>query len=1704
MELSPQDFAGYAQATGAPYPRSAAERAAMAPAVIEWKRGGQERQEQPEGRNALATAGLAGLLGLGLVGGAYGINRALQGKKEPPAAAQGQTEAPTAPDPRGSSGQEPEAQGPPPGGPPQDGGGPGGGTTASAAPAAPGAPASSPVRSDPMWPETAYRTPSSARVPSRRGLLPPTGRPSTRVAMQFGHGAEGAMAAAEERGSYAVLGNPLADNPLAPQVQEILMEKDPAKQAAMARRLDQKVRASGSPKMQGFWKQLVQQLLRGAKGNRTESYQATSGAEYKNLKAERWISDRTPSARQLYQEMRGELEGELDRIQAAWIQQEQANWDDAVYLGNRSFGDSEFNESTEPGQEQGGPSFTIDKEGAYRLNQFNIGEKEIGVSPILGKNRNQAGDRIRERPPLDSSAAARDWEHGRRVNAIEGDELGEMLGLPVPFEKSRDKAAYAPVFLNEGADYAPAMDAGELNRTLYGDKGAGVQPWSNTKVPVPNVFKQGYGGAAPGQPAPGRERIKRAEVTTVGSFLENFKQGPTKKNELPMQPGELLVHSSDLMSLGPGAKGPLEFTQTLGEHKANVNGPGQEGYIKVGSLPLDVVLKPSTRFHARVPVQRGQFRAGSISERQRAVIDDNLAWESKQPLFKLTGASGRELHRLVRPEPGYKGITQSELEKQAPAGENDYNYKSTVGYSLHEQDLRNVIKSERLRGPEHHRDQMSAMAARVASATSKYELKKARRALNKVTDMATREAGGLLGRIGATLPEYAETDGATANRFALASHLSEMYFGSKDRAIMVSNASVHDPESKQVYNPPIPLDPGLLSSGRTGMRVEVPNNTTDILPGQQREMRQNMALGAARQVRKVLKARPEVKHNRQQFRNHVLAQAAAYGVEEVDVLEALSSVNRLKEESKPAVGTPERRAELLARGPNPESTGITTALDDPDAPFLPQWGRQVMEGAMRSEIPSLDEVYGDALSRDSKVIRRRSQAYLGQVPQYLGIEPKKGGGYTTSTKVRSAKGLAPLSSLAINDLIGHTGEGIAAASHDYAEAVELARTSPDPLVREAGERAYEAGKKGSHEFDQYVSAYGKEIWQLQGLLEAKNDPDRPARLRIPAKSSVKLAAEAALRGVPLETVLQERIRESGSLADAALDLLGETMHVNYGMGIREGGEIGQEARTLAGLVQLNHRKYGSPDSYIGKLKSELSRTLQYAGDSTAGVPSRAIEITLSPAFDEISQISGFTGGEGQMMAENLRQPVSITRKAEDGSIINETEVGKVRTEEMIDTIDGIIAELTHRAGRIAKIPEGREAPADLAAAKAENARALAHANAVKDQILQNPIELNKIIADFNTRATEQVSLGVDPRSGTPIIEKLDRRGGMANLERTSGGYDTSMGNQADFVESERASGETRGIESFDEIAASQEAESALPGLDPLNDEHMRLLDVAIERHRAGEGDPALLPELEKRREQALKDRANPNYQPPSQAPPEAPPEAAALPSRVHYGGRRENRARRERNALRIINKLGGTRDRPPQSAKEIAWPQDRDSQPHRHPGEYAQYMHPERYNLPSVAQQEEYNQALKDRITGRDWQLDEEELAGKDKPGDGRATTTLQRTEPRTDLPEAPSAELPEVRGFWEPGKRSAPAGPKPPSLSVAYSPAPGPGRSIPSTPQGPASYDVPPASSYRSGAATAVRQQINARAQGQQMPAGQPVATTPRSVPLRQSGGDP
>lgn len=68
MALSPADFAAYSRATGTPYPEDSEERAALAPAVRDFRQ--SQLRQQESGPNLGALAGLAaaglGILGLGL------------------------------------------------------------------------------------------------------------------------------------------------------------------------------------------------------------------------------------------------------------------------------------------------------------------------------------------------------------------------------------------------------------------------------------------------------------------------------------------------------------------------------------------------------------------------------------------------------------------------------------------------------------------------------------------------------------------------------------------------------------------------------------------------------------------------------------------------------------------------------------------------------------------------------------------------------------------------------------------------------------------------------------------------------------------------------------------------------------------------------------------------------------------------------------------------------------------------------------------------------------------------------------------------------------------------------------------------------------------------------------------------------------------------------------------------------------------------------------------------------------------------------------------------------------------------------------------------------------------------------------------------------------------------------------------------------
>ena len=74
MNLAPADYEAWSQATGQPYPSSAAERARVTPEVRAWKQQQLSAQQQPQERNALGDvlAPALGLLGVSAAGiGAY-------------------------------------------------------------------------------------------------------------------------------------------------------------------------------------------------------------------------------------------------------------------------------------------------------------------------------------------------------------------------------------------------------------------------------------------------------------------------------------------------------------------------------------------------------------------------------------------------------------------------------------------------------------------------------------------------------------------------------------------------------------------------------------------------------------------------------------------------------------------------------------------------------------------------------------------------------------------------------------------------------------------------------------------------------------------------------------------------------------------------------------------------------------------------------------------------------------------------------------------------------------------------------------------------------------------------------------------------------------------------------------------------------------------------------------------------------------------------------------------------------------------------------------------------------------------------------------------------------------------------------------------------------------------------------------------------
>ena len=111
MQLTPQDYAAWAAATGNAYPSTSQERAQAAPAVMQWKaaQGAAQQPQQDDNRNVLATAGAIGAIAAGVGAGGYGLLRLLNQKGQGPVddaglTAQQQSQSPPPPPVGGNTG----------------------------------------------------------------------------------------------------------------------------------------------------------------------------------------------------------------------------------------------------------------------------------------------------------------------------------------------------------------------------------------------------------------------------------------------------------------------------------------------------------------------------------------------------------------------------------------------------------------------------------------------------------------------------------------------------------------------------------------------------------------------------------------------------------------------------------------------------------------------------------------------------------------------------------------------------------------------------------------------------------------------------------------------------------------------------------------------------------------------------------------------------------------------------------------------------------------------------------------------------------------------------------------------------------------------------------------------------------------------------------------------------------------------------------------------------------------------------------------------------------------------------------------------------------------------------------------------------------------------------------------------------------------
>jgi hypothetical protein len=617
----------------------------------------------------------------------------------------------------------------------------------------------------------------------------------------------------------------------------------------------------------------------------------------------------------------------------------------------------------------------------------------------------------------------------------------------------------------------------------------------------------------------------------------------------------------------------------------------------------------------------------------------------------------------------------------------------------------------------------------------------------------------------------------------------------------------------------------------------------DQLPGIQAEGNSNPVIVAARSLKGLTDASPNIRKDPAHFERALADVTAQFAVpsgnqQEVasrkqDVLQAYATL--LKGGEPPAT-----REELL---PNqPAKGGYSAHKGGTDDQMMNAWPGQVMEGLSNVRRVHPSDFPGLLASGDPEKIAAATEDFMRYNP-----------------------GIAEVvqSDLADADWLTRTNmvaEAIAGATNDFHHAIDFGLNSADPIVRTAAERLKAVGEPGTAQFEHFAKPYIRRYLSAGKLLERKvGSEGEPVPLSISADATKVLLAQAAQKGSidkpRVMLALSEAIGNESSLANAVWNLQGLTADLGAGLSHSAHGGFGEEPRSYgqilanaftsaaeSGLVAPGNEVSGSsvasePPTAIGRLKQRLDRRTISPSPLTGGAATVPIRLRFGTDAKEPATLSlNADAAIAQQVKDSIEAPYQtlydrgldrpqsivegtwITRK--DGSVGHSTSSGEKASLSKI--VNNRINELNNRRQRLPQAVKAGYVPSMEEGAAAIDAE-VAHWQQLGENINANPGELNRqavlLNRDFDlaqggeSKGRGGFILDFDPRTGrvTPTAAEQFQRATELDALPQGGDDDTSM-TPLDRI-SERSIGEVanEGVSSLEEIPYADTTHNAARG-----------------------------------------------------------------------------------------------------------------------------------------------------------------------------------------------------------------------------------------------------------------------------------------------------